>query len=599
MATANEALFDALVRHQIGLLRLSGGIRNRVHQLLDATEDDMAAQITRRLANHKGLDTPASVRRLERLLVRIRETRTTAWSAVQETWRKELRALARAEPVTMAEMIRAVSPVRVTTALPPASDLSAIVTRRPFQGRVLRDWARDVARADLSRIQAQIRIGMVQGENSRAIARRIVGTVRNRGRDGVTQITRRNAEAITRTAVNHISNRARSAFFAENAALFSEERYVATLDSQTTILCASLDGRRFPVGLGRVPPLHWGCRSLRVPILSGEAGATRPANPTTERMLLRKYAEQHDIARVTKRADLPRGHKGKFDAFARTRKRELIGQVPAKTTYQEWLTRQTAEFQNDVLGKAKGKLFREGRLTLDKFVDQKGKTLTLQELGRREAAAFQAAGLDPVTGRQPRLSGPRAVPYSGSVRGVDVAGAHFPEMAPVSRDIRVSEHAQTPDFRPRSALAPETQEYLKTDGPFYQDVNAGLRSGNPSQAVRAATARINRDMRPLTRNYHLYRGDSRTPDYPVGHVFGEPGFSSTSIDPSVAHRYSQGKTLYQFVGPKGTRAIVENEVEAEVMLPRKRKFRVVERYRNVDVGDRKVDNYYVVELLED
>ena len=51
--------------------------------------------------------------------------------------------------------------------------------------------------------------------------------------------------------------------------------------------------------------------------------------------------------------------------------------------------------------------------------------------------------------------------------------------------------------------------------------------------------------------------------------------------------------------PKGTRAIFENESEAEVTLPRKQKFRVLERYRNVEVGDRKVDNYYVVELLED
>ena len=50
--------------------------------------------------------------------------------------------------------------------------------------------------------------------------------------------------------------------------------------------------------------------------------------------------------------------------------------------------------------------------------------------------------------------------------------------------------------------------------------------------------------------------------------------------------------------PKGTRAIFENESEAEVTLPPKRQFRVLERYRNVRVESRKVENYYVVELLE-
>ena len=43
---------------------------NRVHKLTDATEDDVVAQITRRLRNHDALDAPASTRRFERLLAR-------------------------------------------------------------------------------------------------------------------------------------------------------------------------------------------------------------------------------------------------------------------------------------------------------------------------------------------------------------------------------------------------------------------------------------------------------------------------------------------------------------------------------------------------
>lgn len=88
--------------------------------------------------------------------------------------------------------------------------------------------------------------------------------------------------------------------------------------------------------------------------------------------------------------------KGSFDEFSRRRIRELTGRVPAKMTYQEWLTTQPATFQDDVLGKTRGKLFRKGGLTLDKFVNQAGDEIPLSDLARLHAEAFRAAGLDPV-----------------------------------------------------------------------------------------------------------------------------------------------------------------------------------------------------------
>ena len=393
MATANELLLDAMLAHQIGLLRLSGGIRNRVFKLLDATEKDIALQIRGRLASHNGLDTPASVRRLNFLLRRITAIRARAWGEVTKAWFTELKALVREEVTLTASIVERVSPVSLVFELPTAATLGTIVSTRPFEGRTLSRWAQNVRRADISRIQAQIRIGMVQGEGSATIARRVVGTVRAKGRNGVTQITRRNAEAITRTAVNHVSNQARREFFQANKHVFAEEQYVATLDSRTTPICRALDGQRFPVGEGRFPPQHFGCRSIRVAVLGDELIGTRPANPTTERQLLREYTGQRKIPTPTRRADLPRGHKKAFDAFSRKRKRELIGTVPAKTTYQEWLKRQSAEMQDDVLGVTRGKLFRKGNLTVQDFVDQKGKTLTLRQLREREAGAFRRADI--------------------------------------------------------------------------------------------------------------------------------------------------------------------------------------------------------------
>ena len=55
-------------------------------------------------------------------------------------------------------------------------------------------------------------------------------------------------------------------------------------------------------------------------------------------------------------------------------------QVSGSTTYQQWLTRQPASFQDEILGQAKADLFRKGNLTLDRFVDENGRELTLEQL---------------------------------------------------------------------------------------------------------------------------------------------------------------------------------------------------------------------------
>ena len=60
------------------------------------------------------------------------------------------------------------------------------------------------------------------------------------------------------------------------------------------------------------------------------------------------------------------------------------GPVSAQLTYSGFLKQQSKEFQNDVLGVERAKLFRSGKVTLSGFVDDMGRTLTLDELRQRE-----------------------------------------------------------------------------------------------------------------------------------------------------------------------------------------------------------------------
>lgn len=393
--TANEQLFDAMVRHQTYLLRHSSHVRNRIIKLLNATEDELARRIRDKLLSNKGLTTPVEWRRLQSLLETVKGIRGKAWEESNKMWLDESVQLAYQEPISFQGMINTTSPVIIETVMPSARLLKNIVMSRPFEGRVMKEWASTMQAEDIRRISNAIQMGMVAGEDSATIARRVVGTGSLKGADGMTQLTRRQVQAITRTAVSHISNNARSEFLQENSDILDSEQFVSTLDSRTTPVCRAMDGKIFPLGKGPIPPLHYACRSLRVAAFNAERMGDRPANASTKKQLLREYAEKNKLGSIATRDDLPRGTKGDFDKFSRARVRELTGTVPASATYQKWLERQSTQFQDDTLGPTKAKLFRNGGLKLDRFIDNNGQELNLKEIAIRDADAFRAAGLNP------------------------------------------------------------------------------------------------------------------------------------------------------------------------------------------------------------
>ncbi len=416
--TWNEDLVDAMLRHQIGLLRLSTSVRNSIWEILDATEADIREQIARKLRrNTAGGLTAANLNRMESLLKGLRQTRAKAWKDVNKALVAELTALALAEPEFQAGILNTIFPVELGLILPDVQTLKAIVSQNAFDGQTVKDLLKTVEAADIRRIEQGVRMGMVQGESIPAIGRRILGTISLKGTDGVTAITRQNMTTIVRTAMNGVGAAARLEFQEANVDLVPLKLFMATLDSRTTPVCRKWDGtlhnlltRKSVRGATRgqttpVLPLHPGERSLFSPSVNGEVVGERPIRNFTQRQLVREFGKREGIAvKVPKgqtltsgRDAIPRGHKGAYDAFARARMRELTGQVPAKTTYSQFLKRQPAKFQDDILGPTRGKLFRKGDLGLDKFVDRTGAEIPLRDLAKFHEDAFRAAGLDPAS----------------------------------------------------------------------------------------------------------------------------------------------------------------------------------------------------------
>ena len=269
----------------------------------------------------------------------------------------------------IAGVLSASLPVIFEPLLPTPQTLRGIVFARPFERRILRDWLRTYEVNDRRRIMDEIRQGLVFDETPSQIGRRIFGTAALGGTDGVREITRRGAQTLAQTSMSAITNAARSALYARNRSI-RREVYVATLDARTTPICQSLDGDVFPKNEGPFPPLHLNCRSLRAPVVDGRKLGRRPASAATEREL--------------------RGLRGP----ARRRAVEkLVGPVPAETTYTDFLRRQKVSFQDEVLGPARGRLFRSGELDLKGFVDNSGQRITLRNLYERDPGVFQRAGV--------------------------------------------------------------------------------------------------------------------------------------------------------------------------------------------------------------
>ena len=376
--TANERYTDAAIMHQIAVRRFTNGEIKRILKILEAADRDLAAKIRRSAAKFQG-------RRAEALLESIRDERAMLVETLRGEVEVGLRGLSVVEATAELRILETSIPIEINFAKVPVETLRALVTDKPFDGQLLHEWFDSLTASDKKNLMREIRLGIVEGQSIQGLAARVAGTKKNGFRDGVLAITRRNAETVVRTAVNHVSNAAREEVWAANEDVVTALRWVSTLDGRTTPICQSRDGKvvpseghEQPAGTepwepaGASPPAHPNCRSVKIAYFDGSfVAGERPFVRDTRTGKRR----QLDFAKEARAAG--QTTKQYRDEWAD----KNIGRVPAKTTYNEWLKNQSASFQDDVLGKAKGQMFRSGKVTLDQFVDSRGKELTLAQLG--------------------------------------------------------------------------------------------------------------------------------------------------------------------------------------------------------------------------
>lgn len=248
--------------------------------------------------------------------------------------------------------------VGIDAVIPPSSVLDAISKASLIQGATIREWFSRLNQSARFDIERAVKNGVTLGQTNREIAKAIVGNGSDKGPQALAK-ARRDAMAITRTAVQTIANEARMAGLMENQDIIKAVQWVSTLDSRTSEICMARSGKTwtFPkfqpikhsIPWDGGPPAHWACRSSFVPITKSFAE-------------IRGEPVAKEIEQTTRAS--------------------MNGQVAADLSFDDFLKNKPASFADKMLGKGKAELWRSGKITLSQLLDQRGNPLTLTQLLR-------------------------------------------------------------------------------------------------------------------------------------------------------------------------------------------------------------------------
>ena len=242
-----------------------------------------------------------------------------------------------------------------------AGQAKAIANTTLIEGGVVGDWWKRQNAVFTTTVVDQIRVGMRNGDSSATIAQRLQAQVFPK--------SRAQANALVATGINAVSNKARVDSYEENSDVLKGYQQISTLDNKTSDICISysgmawdFDGNPLPgtnppttLPFNGGPPRHFNCRSSLIPVS--------------------KSAEELGLPPRT----IAPGTRASMD-----------GQVPDDITFDAFLKSKPAAFQDQLLGKSRAKLWRDGRIGLTQLVDQTGRPKSVQQLVEDANAARKA-----------------------------------------------------------------------------------------------------------------------------------------------------------------------------------------------------------------
>ena len=260
----------------------------------------------------------------------------------------------------------------------PPSLFKALVNRTNIEGLPLFNydkkdgtpgWWKKLERDTQQRIGQEIRKGILSGDTPQQMIQRVRGKRTKNGdfEGGVISATKREAEAITRTAVHKVTNEARRSVYEDNTDILEGVQSIGTLDQRTTEQCRAYDGLKWTIPQYQpqghalpfwAPPRHFRCRSVIVPVVIGIEELDRKAKEKGLKINEEIRASNSGPVAVSKKME--------------------TGQ-----DMEQWFAKQSKASQNEMIGVGKAEIWRNGRASLYQMVNAFGEPLTLSQLRDR------------------------------------------------------------------------------------------------------------------------------------------------------------------------------------------------------------------------
>lgn len=351
--TLNEVLLDALLRHRHELYLVENGLVRKLVRPIMAGRDELRKALNSIGAPYFADLSAMPSTALHALEREIGTVMAGMETAVTSNIRQALSDVARIELAAQDALLQGAIPKAVgwqpwqaTT-----SDIAGIL-ETPFKGSLWHQrLARGAAETQITLTQTA-RSARAGGVTGRALDLRFGKVL-----EGSYQAR---AVGLFRTEVGRVANDALFASYRRNAQTVQKVVWVATLDAEVCLVCASRDGMEFDPTAGGMeyPPVHPGCRCFMAPVLK-----------SWEQMGL----QAEDL--------MPR------------ERMAMDGRVPGAVKYPEWFARQDTTFQRDWLGPSRFELYTNGGLEIKDMV-KSFRVLPLSELpgGAKAAAAVAATG---------------------------------------------------------------------------------------------------------------------------------------------------------------------------------------------------------------
>lgn len=352
--SVNDEIAEAVRRHTVNLQRFDANVRREILKFLEDIAKSLAGELSSMTLK------PGQNGKLQDLLKVVRDIISTGYSQMADITDERLGELAELEHDFTLRSLTDAIPVEIETTSLSGQQLKALASDALVDGAVTRDWFSRQSEDLRFNFARTIREGMVLGEDTAQMVRRIRGYKKRDGTQipGIMTASKNQAESLVRTAVAQVSNQSALATYQANSDLIKSCLQISTLDSRVSDICLAYSGKEWdiktlePIGhtlpfLGG-PPRHWRCRSRLISVTKSweELGfAAKELDPST--------------------------------------RASMDGQVPSDMPINKWLETKSDSFINELLGPNRAALWKSGKMSLTQMIDQTGRPLTVAELRKR------------------------------------------------------------------------------------------------------------------------------------------------------------------------------------------------------------------------